>query len=84
MVYAVGDTAHFGGFVVPAAPLVGVLGGEGLERGEDTGIALLHVGVGALQPLLHLSEAIEHVARHVKGKHGGEDDIHEVYHLLSR
>ena len=81
---AVGDAAHLGGLVEPPLALVGVLRGECLEGIEDGGVALLYVGVCALEAFLHLSEAVEHVARHVEGQHGGEDDIHEVYHLLSR
>ncbi len=72
----VGDSAHFGGFVIPSLSFVGVLGGECLKGVEYGGIAFLYVVVGALQPFFNLGEAVEHIARHVQSKHGGEDDIH--------
>ena len=67
----------------PGLTFLGVLHGEGLELAVEGGVSAADVGVGAVEALMHLREAVQDVAGDVQGKHGRQDDIHQVYHLLT-
>ena len=41
-----------------------------------------HKATAVHQPFLDLPASVEDVRRHGQGQHGGQDDIHEVYHFL--
>ena len=43
-----------------------------------------HVKVSTVYAVLHLTETVQHVARHIEREHGRQDDIHKVYHPLTR
>ena len=79
----VGVLVHGCCLVIPLTRFLGVVvvvGGElGVER------LVLHGDIlgRAHETFLDLAETVEHVRRHVQGQHGSQDDIHEVYHLLS-
>ena len=47
-------------------------------------VARLDADIGGIEGVLDVLETTQHVARHVERHHGEEDDIHQVYHLLSR
>ena len=54
------------------------------EIGELHLVARGHIEIGAVQPLLHLAESVEHIARHIQSQHRCQHDIHEVDHALTR
>ena len=39
---------------------------------------------GTLQAFLHNREAVEHLVGYIQRKHGHQDDIHQINHLLAR
>ena len=76
--------AHLICQINPLASLLGVLIVEGLDLVVHGVVARRENVVGAHESLLHLSEPIEHIARHIQCKHSRQNDVHQVDHLLTR
>ena len=78
-----GCQAHVAGFGEPGRALVRVLLGQGLQLSVDGAVALVYVGVGSPQTVLHLCESVQYVAADVERQHGRQNDVHQVDHLLT-
>ncbi len=61
-----------------------VLGIKPLQVFELHLVACRHVDIGTVNALLHLAEAVQHIARHVEGQHSRQHDVHQVDHSLTR
>ena len=79
-----GALAQLDAPVIPHSGFLRIASVNILKIAELHFIAGRHVEIGAVYTVLHLTETVEHIARHVEREHRREDDIHKVDHPLSR
>ena len=83
VIKGIGHAFHRHSAVVPGLHL----GGIGLQLLGQIGIGRLvllnHVVRGTIQAGADQVEAFENLIRHVERKHCQQDDVHEIYHLLT-
>ena len=79
----VAHSPHRGGTLKPHARLGRILAHDLLQLAIDGLVLLRGVARRPVQALLHNGESVEHLGGDVQRKHGHEDDIHEVDHLLA-
>ena len=75
---------EFVSLLIPFACLFRILLVEALKMSELHSVARRDIEISAVYAVLHLTEPVEHIARHIESQHGSEDDIHQVYHPLPR
>ncbi len=75
---------HFRCLVEPRATLFRVLHGKSFQLGIDGIVAFRHGLVGSGQAVVNLRESVEHITRHIQCKHGSQNDVHQIDHLLAR
>ena len=66
----IGRTMHSQPQIEPFFSCFGKFGIEFFKLAQQCHIACREGVIGSCQALLHLAETIEHIARHIKGKHG--------------
>ena len=83
IIQTVGGVAHLHTQIQPLAALLWIFVVECLNLLKHHLAARGECAIGAREPLLHLAEPTEHITRHIQGKHGGQNDVHQVDHLLT-